>query len=65
MGLSHADPRRALMHALHERGSGCQIGVIARDVEEAQELLQLGADLVRQPFPDAAVRAVERIVARR
>jgi Kef-type K+ transport system membrane component KefB len=64
MGLSHADPRRALMHALHERGGEFEVGVIARDEEEAQELSQLGADLVLQPFPDAAVRAVERIVGR-
>ena len=64
MGLSHADPRRALLHALRERGGGCEIGVIARDEEEAQELHQLGADLVLQPFPDAAVRAVERILGR-
>lgn len=64
MGLSHADPRRALMHALRERGCRCEIGVIARDEEEAQELLQLGAHLVLQPFPDAAVRAVDRIVER-
>jgi Kef-type K+ transport system membrane component KefB len=64
MGLSHADPRRALMHALRERGGGFEIGVIARDEEEAQQLHHLGANLVLQPFPDAAVRAVERIVGR-
>lgn len=64
MGLSHADPRRALMHALRERGGAFEIGVIARDQDEAEQLQQLGADLVLQPFPDAAVRAVERILGR-
>ena len=64
MGLSHADPRRALMHALRERGGVFAIAVIARDQQEAQDLHQLGADLVLQPFPDAAVRAVERILDR-
>ncbi|MBX3468602.1 MAG: NAD-binding protein [Planctomycetes bacterium] len=59
-GLSHADPRRALLHALRERGA-TKVGVIARDEVEAAELERGGAALVLQPFPDAAVRAVERI----
>ncbi|MCO5169828.1 MAG: cation:proton antiporter [Planctomycetes bacterium] len=62
MGLSHADPRRALLHALRERGVE-KVGVIARDEDEAGELARLGAALVLQPFPDAAVRAVERITS--
>jgi Kef-type K+ transport system membrane component KefB len=64
MGLSHADPRRALIHALRERRGTFEIGVIARDSDEARDLQRLGAHLVLQPFPDAAVRAVERIVGR-
>jgi hypothetical protein len=35
--------------------------VIARDEQEAVDLRALGADLVLQPLPDAAVRAIERI----
>ena len=62
LGLAHADPRHALLHALRRRGGAFKIGVIARDEQEAGELTALGADLVLQPFPDAAVRAIERIV---
>jgi Kef-type K+ transport system membrane component KefB len=61
LGLAHADPRRALMHALRARGGDFQIAVIARDEEEARDLRALGAHLVLQPFPDAAIRAIERI----
>lgn len=62
LGLAHADPRRALLHALREHGGGFRIGVIARDEAEADELAALGAHLVLQPFSDAAERAIERIV---
>jgi Kef-type K+ transport system membrane component KefB len=61
VGLAHADPRHALLHALRSRGGAFRIGVIARDEQEAVDLRALGADLVLQPLPDAAVRAIERI----
>ncbi len=61
LGLAHADPRHALLHALRSHGGAFKIGVIARDEQEADTLAAGGADLVLQPFLDAAVRAIERI----
>lgn len=62
-GLTHEDPRKAILQALRTAGFAGRIAVAARSREEETELSRLGADLVLAPFEDAADRAVERILA--
>jgi Kef-type K+ transport system membrane component KefB len=58
--LTHADPRRAAIAALRERGYRGLIAVAHAGGADAQTF---AADLVLEPFPDAAERAVERLIA--
>ncbi len=62
-GLTHEDPRKAILQALRAAGFAGRIAVAARSREEEAELARLGADLVLAPFEDAADRAVELILA--
>jgi Kef-type K+ transport system membrane component KefB len=61
-GLAHADPRYALLEGFKTHPHPVKLAVIARDDEESKQLQALGADIVLQPLPDAAVRAVERML---
>ncbi len=61
-GLTHEDPRKAILQALRAAGFDGRIAVAARSRAEETELARLGADLVLAPFEDAADRAVELIL---
>ena len=58
--LTHADPRRAAIDALRERG---YTGLIAVAHGGGADATTFAADLVLEPFTDAAERAVELLVA--
>ncbi|MCS6780447.1 MAG: cation:proton antiporter [Geminicoccaceae bacterium] len=62
-GLTHEDPRKAVLQALRATGFAGKIAVVARSEQEESELARLGADVVLVPFEDAADRAVELLVA--
>lgn len=58
-GVHHADAHRVLIQALKEQGFRGRIAVTAaRDADRAS-FMAAGADLVLEPFQDAADRAVE------
>jgi Kef-type K+ transport system membrane component KefB len=61
LSLGHADPRLSLLHALRAHAARPQLAVISRDERESAVLRAMGADLVLEPFADAAIRAIERI----
>ena len=61
-GVSHDDPRHALIGALRSQGFGGRIAVAVRHEETAQELAQAGADLVLLPFRDAANQAADLLL---
>lgn len=60
--LTEADPQVALMHGL--RGAGYQgfIALSVGDGAQAEGLRGMGADLILEPFADAADYAVERLM---
>ena len=58
-GVTHDDPRIALMDALRVVGFSGRIAVTSHREAEAERLAAAGADLVLEPFQDAADRAVE------
>src|SRR5690606_33793405 len=57
-GVTHDEPRVALIQALRFHGYGGRIAVAAQRVAEVEPLQQAGADLVFLPFQDAADQAV-------
>lgn len=57
----HGDSRLVLMHAVRHAGFTGRIAVRSHDAADARRLLHAGADLVLQPFADAAERAAEMI----
>jgi voltage-gated potassium channel Kch len=60
-GVSHADDREVLIQALRNSGfTGC-IAVTAIRPDDAPRLHALGADVVLEPFGDAARDAVDRL----
>jgi Trk K+ transport system NAD-binding subunit len=61
-GLTHDDPRRAILQSLRAAGLAGRVAVVARSAEEESELARLGADIVLVPFEDAADRAVELLL---
>jgi Kef-type K+ transport system membrane component KefB len=61
-GLTHDDPRRAILQSLRAAGFAGRVAVVARSAEEESELARLGADIVLVPFEDAADRAVELLL---
>lgn len=61
-GLTHEDPRKAILQALRALGFTGRIAVTARSPDEEGEFARLGADLVFAPFDDAADRAVELLL---
>ncbi len=58
-GLTHDDHRRTLIQALHAAGFDGKIAVTSHTEAEGEALKEAGADLILEPFQDAADRAVE------
>jgi Kef-type K+ transport system membrane component KefB len=59
--LTHDDARLVLMERLRAAGFGGRIAVRADTAAEAEVLRQRGADLILEPYADAATRAVEEL----
>ena len=64
-GVSQEDSRRTILQAVRATGFTGQVAVASRVDEDADRLLAAGADLVLEPFQDAADRAVELLVGTR
>jgi Kef-type K+ transport system membrane component KefB len=62
-GVTHDDPRLAITHALRAAGFRGRIAVTTHHGGDAAALRDAGADLVLEPFQDAADRAVELITS--
>ncbi len=58
-GLSHEDARATLIQLTRSAGFRGRIAVSSHQARDTEELLAAGADLVLEPFQDAADRAVE------
>ena len=58
-GVTHDDARVTLLQLARSAGFGGRVAVASHSGEETRTLLALGADLVVEPFQDAADRAVE------
>ena len=63
-GVTHDDPRLSLLQSLAGAGFAGRIAVMARDPLERAVLLEAGADVVFEPFEDAADRALEILLGR-
>jgi len=61
LGLTHEDPRLALIAGLRARGFSGKIAVSTHHLRDVETLKKKGADLVLLPFYDASEKAVERI----
>ncbi|MFW6092712.1 MAG: cation:proton antiporter [Pseudomonadota bacterium] len=61
-GLTHIDPRRSILHTLHDLGFSGRIAVAAHTDESAEALREAGAHLVLMPYRDAATQAATLIV---
>jgi voltage-gated potassium channel Kch len=57
-GLTHQDPRLALIQALRFHGFAGRVAVTAQRAADVERLRDAGADLVFLPFQDAADQAV-------
>ncbi|MFN3259554.1 MAG: cation:proton antiporter [Pikeienuella sp.] len=55
--LTHEDARRTLIQIARGAGFGGLLAVTSHDREESRRLAEIGADLVLEPFADAAERA--------
>ncbi len=62
-GLAYHDFRISLLQSLRDAGFQGRIVVTVTDDADAEALLRAGADMVIRPLRDAAMRAVERIIA--
>ena len=60
--LTSADPQLALLHGLRGAGYAGRVVLTVNRQDEAQDLIDRGADLVLLPFEDAASYAVEQLV---
>jgi Trk K+ transport system NAD-binding subunit len=58
-GLTHDDTRIILIQLARSTGFTGRIAVTSHSGDESEALLEMGADLVIEPFQDAADRAVE------
>ncbi len=58
-GLSHEDTRNTLIQLTRASGFDGRIAVSSHSPRDTQELLSAGADLVLEPFQDAADQAVD------
>jgi voltage-gated potassium channel Kch len=61
IGVTHDDPRFAIAQALRSAGFRGRIAVITHRAADADALRAAGADLVLEPFEDAADQAVDLI----
>ncbi|WP_119167596.1 cation:proton antiporter [Algihabitans albus] len=61
-GLTHMDPRLAMMAALRDAGYQGRVALTAHREEDAKRLEAEGADLVLLPFRDAADQAVDLLL---
>lgn len=60
----HADARMVLIQTLRRAGFAGHIAVTSHRGADADPLLEAGATLVLQPYPDAAHRAVELLLSK-
>ena len=58
-GLSHEDTRTTLIQLTRSAGFRGRVAVASHHAADAEELFGAGADIVLEPFQDAADRAVE------
>lgn len=58
-GLSHEDTRRTLIQLVRSAGFPGRVAVTSNGIQETEGLLSSGADLVLEPFQDAADRAAD------
>jgi predicted dienelactone hydrolase len=58
-GLSHEDTRRTLIQLARSSGFAGRIAAASHSLGDTEVMLGAGADLVLEPFQDAADRAVE------
>ncbi len=61
-GLSHEDSRHTLIQLLQHAGLRGRVAVAAHNAQDRDALMATDADLVIDPFQDAADRAVELLV---
>jgi Kef-type K+ transport system membrane component KefB len=61
-GLTHDDPRRALLRTARDLGYTGRVAVAAHHDQDSQALQDLHADLVLMPFRDAASAAARMIL---
>ncbi|MBO6902363.1 MAG: cation:proton antiporter [Rhizobiaceae bacterium] len=64
-GLIHGDPRAAIVHALKQAGFQGQIAVASHRDSELDGQIAAGADLVLEPFQDAADQAADLLTGER
>ncbi|HUG62820.1 MAG TPA: cation:proton antiporter [Methylomirabilota bacterium] len=64
-GVTHADVRVVLAQTLRDRGFNGNIALTANDEADSVHLQLTGADLILEPFRDAAGNAVQQVLARR
>ncbi|WP_409148973.1 cation:proton antiporter [Pseudoxanthobacter sp. M-2] len=57
-GLSHEDTRRTLIQLTRTAGFNGRVAVASHSASDTQVMLSAGADMVLEPFQDAADRAV-------
>ncbi len=60
-GLSHEDPRNTLIQLIRMAGFRGRIAVTSHHKRDTEQLFAAGADIVLEPFQDAADRAVELV----
>lgn len=61
LGVTHDDNRIVVIQALREAGFSGRIAVRSHDPVDARHLSRAGADIILQPFAEAAERAGERM----
>jgi Trk K+ transport system NAD-binding subunit len=64
-GLSHEDTRNTLIQLTRTAGFRGRIAVASHSSRETESLFAAGADIVLEPFQDAADRAVELLCGAR
>jgi Trk K+ transport system NAD-binding subunit len=64
-GLVHGDTRVAIVHALKNAGFKGRVAISSHRDAEVDGLLAAGADLVLEPFQDAADQAVDLLTGGR
>jgi len=60
-GLSHQEPRTALLQIVRKLGYTVKVAVVSHSPSDTEELRAAGADLVLEPFENAADHAAELI----